>query len=186
MSAPGLVVRCGTVIASERGRCRVEMERERCAGCAGRCSAGLSLLGELALDVDAETATPPVGGRVSVGVPRRGMARAALVVFGLPLAAITAAAAGGEALGGAGAAGAALGLLAGGAGRSRVGPLGAACGVGAASARGAARDRLVKRGCGLPPRTSLRRHPLPAGCASASARGASPARVQANSPGAVR
>ena len=116
MSAPGLVVRCGTVIASERGRCRVEMERERCAGCAGRCSAGLSLLGELALDVDAETATPPVGGRVSVGVPRRGMARAALVVFGLPLAAITAAAAGGEALGGAGAAGAALGLLAGGAG----------------------------------------------------------------------
>ena len=69
----------------------------------------------LALDVDADTALPPLGGRVSVGVPRRGMARAALVVFGLPLAAMTAATVGFEALGGAGAAGAALGLLAGGA-----------------------------------------------------------------------
>ena len=113
MSSPGLVVRCGTVIASAHGRCRVEMERERCAGCAGRCSAGLSLLGEIVLDADSDAASPSIGDRVSVGVPRRGMARAALVVFGLPLAAMAAGGAGAQSLADAGLAGATLGLVTG-------------------------------------------------------------------------
>lgn len=91
------------------------MERERCAGCAGRCSAGLSLLGEVALEVASEPSQtrPGVGDSVSVGVPRRGMAAAAVAVFGLPLAAMALGGAGVEALGGSAAAGAGGGFLAG-------------------------------------------------------------------------
>ena len=65
---------------------------------------------------------------MSVGVPRRGMARAALLVFGLPLAAMAAGAAGLQSLGGAGLAGAVIGLAAGGLaalGWGRTGRLGA-------------------------------------------------------------
>ena len=103
MNPVTLVIRCGTVVAADQRGCRVEMDRERCAGCAGRCSAGLSLLGEIALDVTAGGARRhAVGERVSVGVPRRGMALAALVVFGLPLAAMAGAAAMAEGLAGAG------------------------------------------------------------------------------------
>lgn len=110
-----LIVRCGTVVAVEGASCRVEMERERCAGCAGRCSAGLSLLGEVALEVASEPLQPPpaVGDSVSVGVPRRGMAAAAVAVFGLPLAAMAAGGASVEALGGSAAAGTVGGFVAG-------------------------------------------------------------------------
>ena len=108
-----LIVRCGTVVSVARGGCRVEMDRERCAGCAGRCSAGLSLLGEIAIDVAAEAGLPPVGERVSVGVPRRGMARAALVVFGLPIAGMAVLGAGAEMFGGGVAVALGTGLVAG-------------------------------------------------------------------------
>ena len=111
-----LIVRCGTVVSVACGRCRVEMDRERCAGCAGRCAAGLSLLGEVAIDVAVETGLPPVGERVSVGVPRRGMARAALVVFGLPVAGMAVLGAGAEMFGGGVTIAVAAGFLAGAAG----------------------------------------------------------------------
>ena len=114
MNPVALVIRCGTVVAADERGCRVEMDRERCAGCAGRCSAGLSLLGEITLDVAAGDARRHVvGERVSVGVPRRGMALAALVVFGLPLAAMAGAGAMAEGLAGAGLPAAVGGFLSG-------------------------------------------------------------------------
>ena len=84
-----LIVRCGTVIAAGGGGCRVAMERDRCAGCAGRCTAGLGWLSQVELKV-ATHEPPAVGEQVFVGVPRRGMTSAALTVFGLPLAGLVA------------------------------------------------------------------------------------------------
>lgn len=85
MQDAGLIVRCGTVVAAGTGSCRVAIQRDRCAGCGGRCAAGLGWLREVELEV-ATAAAPNVGERVRVGVPRRGMTAAALSVFGLPLA----------------------------------------------------------------------------------------------------
>ena len=85
ISDSGMVVRCGTVVAAGNGGCRVAMERDRCAGCEGRCAVGLGWLREVELEV-ATAAPPAIGERVFVGVPRRGMTMAALTVFGLPLA----------------------------------------------------------------------------------------------------
>lgn len=84
-AAGDLIVRCGTVVGASEEGCLVAMERERCAACDGRCSVGLSWLGEVQLPV-AASPPPAVGERVAVGVPKRGIARAALAVFGLPLA----------------------------------------------------------------------------------------------------
>lgn len=84
-----LIVRCGTVVAAGDGNCRVAMERDRCAGCEGRCAVGLGWLREVELEV-ASAAPPAVGERVFVGVQRRGMTLAALTAFGLPLAGIAA------------------------------------------------------------------------------------------------
>ena len=84
-AAGDLIVRCGTVVAASDEGCVVAMERERCAACDGRCSVGLSWLGDVQLPV-AATSAPAVGERVAVGVPKRGITRAALAVFGLPLA----------------------------------------------------------------------------------------------------
>ncbi len=85
ISDAGMIVRCGTVVAAGNGGCRVAMERDRCAGCEGRCAVGLGWLREVELEV-ATAAPPAIGERVFVGVPRRGMTMAALTVFGLPLA----------------------------------------------------------------------------------------------------
>ena len=85
ISDAGMIVRCGTVVTAGNGACRVAMERDRCAGCEGRCAVGLGWLREVELEV-ATAAPPAIGERVFVGVPRRGMTMAALTVFGLPLA----------------------------------------------------------------------------------------------------
>ena len=85
ISDAGMIVRCGTVVTAGNGGCRVAMERDRCAGCEGRCAVGLGWLREVELEV-ATAAAPAIGERVFVGVPRRGMTMAALAVFGLPLA----------------------------------------------------------------------------------------------------
>ena len=85
ISDAGMIVRCGTVVAAGDGGCRVAMERDRCAGCEGRCAVGLGWLREVELEV-ATAAPPAIGERVFVGVPRRSMTMAALTVFGLPLA----------------------------------------------------------------------------------------------------
>ena len=84
-TASDLIVRCGTVVAASHDDCLVAMERERCAACDGRCSVGLSWFGEVQLPV-AASPPPVVGERVAVGVPKSGIAQAALVIFGLPLA----------------------------------------------------------------------------------------------------
>ena len=86
ISDTGVIVRCGTVVAAGDGGCRVAMERDRCAGCEGRCAVGLGWLREVELEVATAAAPPAIGERVFVGVPRRGMTMAALAVFGLPLA----------------------------------------------------------------------------------------------------
>ena len=86
ISDAGMIVRCGTVVAAGNGSCRVAMERDRCAGCEGRCAVGLGWLREVELEVATADARPAIGERVFVGVPRRGMTMAALTVFGLPLA----------------------------------------------------------------------------------------------------
>ena len=86
MADADMIVRCGTVVAAGNASCRVAMERDRCAGCEGRCAVGLGWLREVELEVATAAEPPAVGERVFVGVPRRGMTMAALTVFGLPLA----------------------------------------------------------------------------------------------------
>ena len=116
-------MRSGTVVSTKSQTCRVALRRDHCAVCPAnddadsatdrqwRCGVGFTFPREIELDA----AGVVRGDCVLVGVSRVGMSLAAIVVFGLPLGLMLAAAAAAQVLWTAGAAfAAAAGLVGGG------------------------------------------------------------------------